>query len=106
MKLERLFREKARENYEANVGRPSKSPQNSAPISHIDTRDELAKVAQAPVLSAADIANLKHLKTLGASLGPVCAFAALPAEDRRSQAGAEACLACEIPDCTEGGNYE
>jgi N6-adenosine-specific RNA methylase IME4 len=45
LELESVFREKAKENYMQNVGRPSKSEQISAPIKSIETRQELAKVA-------------------------------------------------------------
>jgi len=41
-----LLKQKAKERYDANVGRPKTSEQNSAPISSsINTRKELAKVA-------------------------------------------------------------
>jgi len=46
LKLEEIFAKKAKESYDANVGRPSKSLQNSATISRVDTREELAKVAR------------------------------------------------------------
>lgn len=45
LKLEDIISRKAKASYDANVGRPSKSPQNSAPITHIETRAELAKIA-------------------------------------------------------------
>ena len=45
LKLEGIYREKAKESYEANVGRPPKSCQNSGTIK-IDTKKELAKVAK------------------------------------------------------------
>lgn len=39
------MKQKAKESYQENVGRPKKSPQNSAPISKVDTRAEVAKEA-------------------------------------------------------------
>jgi len=44
LQLENIFREKAKESYKENVGRPSKSSQKSDTIK-VDTKKELAKVA-------------------------------------------------------------
>jgi DNA modification methylase len=45
LQLEDVFKAKAKENYIQNVGRPNKSEQISAPIKPIETRQEIAKVA-------------------------------------------------------------
>ncbi len=45
LKLKPLIAAKAKESYKSNVGRPSKSPQNSATISNVETRKELSKLA-------------------------------------------------------------
>jgi len=65
-KLDSIIAEKAKENYEANVGRPKKSPQNSAPITHIDTRQELARIAH---VSHDTIAKVKLSEKIGLSSG-------------------------------------
>lgn len=42
---ESIFRAMAKESYDKNVGRPNKSCQKSDTISHIDTKRELARLA-------------------------------------------------------------
>ena len=59
LQLEDVFREKAKENYIQNVGRPSKSEQISAPIKSIQTRQEIAKVAN---VSHDTIAKVKKIE--------------------------------------------
>ncbi len=44
LKLKPLIAAKAKESYKSNVGRPSKSWQNSATISNVKTRKELSKI--------------------------------------------------------------
>ena len=50
LKLKPLIAAKAKESYKSNVGRPSKSPQNSATISNVETRKELSKLAGVSLL--------------------------------------------------------
>lgn len=45
MRLEEAIAAWAKANYDANVGRQDKSSQKSAEITHIETREELAKLA-------------------------------------------------------------
>jgi N6-adenosine-specific RNA methylase IME4 len=59
LQLEDVFKEKAKENYIQNVGRPSKSEQISAPIKTIETRQEIAKVAN---VSHDTIAKVKKIE--------------------------------------------
>ena len=59
LQLEDVFREKAKENYIQNVGRPIKSEQISAPIKSIETRQELAKIAN---VSHDTIAKVKKIE--------------------------------------------
>jgi DNA modification methylase len=59
LQLEDVFKEKAKENYIQNVGRPSKSEQISAPIKPIETRQEIAKVAN---VSHDTIAKVKKIE--------------------------------------------
>ena len=61
LQLEDVFREKAKENYIQNVGRPSKSEQISAPIKSIETRQEIAKVAN---VSHDTIAKVKKIEAV------------------------------------------
>ena len=59
LQLEDVFKEKAKENYIQNVGRPSKSEQISAPIKPIETRQEIAKIAN---VSHDTIAKVKKIE--------------------------------------------
>jgi DNA modification methylase len=61
LQLEDVFKEKAKENYIQNVGRPSKSEQISAPIKPIETRQEIAKVAN---VSHDTIAKVKKIEAV------------------------------------------
>lgn len=58
LELEEVFREKAKESYKENVGRPSKSSQKSDTIK-VDTKKEVAKVAN---VSHDTIAKVKTIE--------------------------------------------
>ena len=61
LQLEDVFKAKAKENYIQNVGRPNKSEQISAPIKPIETRQEIAKVAN---VSHDTISKVKKIEAI------------------------------------------